>query len=150
MADVIPNIFLQDQAEKKIDFANDEMKVALLTGTYNECTLRETTSFDQIASKEVAALYGYTQGGLVVNGKTVTVDTDEDALVYDMNDVGMTVGGGTFGPVRYGVLYDQTNSNHLVYVFDFGEDKTVNDGADFKIKIDDEGLMKARQISVSS
>lgn len=150
MADVIPTIFLKDQAEKKIDFANDSMKIALLTGTYNVCTLRETTSFDEISSNEVVSLYGYPLGGFPIGGKTVTVNTDEDSIVYNMNDVGMTVAGGTFGPVRYGVLYDTSNNNHLVYVFDFGEDKTVNDGAQFKIQIDDNGLMKARQTTISS
>lgn len=146
MADIIPNIFLKDQAEKKIDFANDSMKVALLSGTYNECNLRETTSFDQIVVNEVPELYGYPQGGFETSNKSVTVDLEENSIVYDMNDVGMTVAGGTFGPVRYGVLYDISNSNHLVYIFDFGEDKTVNDGAQFKIKIDDNGLMKAKQL----
>ena len=146
MADIIPNIFLKDQAEKLVDFANDNMKVALLSGAYNECTLRESTSFDQFSANEIPALYGYPQGGFPVGGKTVTVNTEENTIVYDMNDVGMTVAGGTFGPVRYGILYDTSNSNHLVYIFDFGEDKTVNDGAQFKINIDDGGLMKAKQL----
>ena len=146
MADIIPNIFIKDQAEKLVDFANDEMKVALLSGTCSECTFREATSYDEFVSMEIDALYGYPQGGFPVGGKTITVNTDE--IVYDMNDVGMTVAGGTFGPVRYGMLYDTSNSNHLVYIFDFGEDKTVNDGAQFKIKIDDDGLMKAKQLIV--
>lgn len=149
MADIIPNIFIKDQAEKLIDFANDDMRVALLSGTYDDCTFRDATSFDEFASAEVPALYGYPQGGFPVGGKTVTVDTNENTIVYDMNDVGMTVAGGTFGPVRYGMMYDVSNNNHLVYIFDFGEDKTVNDGAQFKIKIDDNGLMKAKQMSVS-
>ena len=141
MSDIIPIIFADDQAKKKVDFVNDYMKVALLSGTFNECVLETITSFDEISSNEIPAQFGYTQGGFIVGGKTVHIDTLEYAVVYDMNDVGMTVSGGTLGPVRYGVLYDLDNDNHLVYIFDFGEDKTVNDGAQFKIKIDDKGLM---------
>ena len=146
MADIIPNIFPHDQAKKIVDFENDTMKVALLNKTYNECTLRNATSFDEFVLDEAPALYGYPLGGFPVGGKTVTIDTDKNEVVYDMNDVGMTVSGGTFGPVRYGVLYNLSNNNHLVYIFDFLEDKLVNDGAQFKIKIDDNGLMKAKQL----
>lgn len=146
MADIIPNIFLKDQAEKNVDFVNDEMKVALLSGTYNDCLLRDVISFDEISGNEISEEYGYHLGGFNVVNKTVVVDTTDNSIVYNMNDVGMTVNGGTLGPTRYGVLYDITNNNHLVYVFDFGEDKTVNDGANFKIKIDENGLMKAKQL----
>lgn len=147
MADVIPIIFPSDESNKLSDFVNDDMKVALLSGTYSECALRGVVSFDQISDNELPALYGYPLGGFPVGGKTVAITDDGAFITYNMNDVGMTVAGGTLGPVRYGVLYNTTNSNHLVYVFDFGEDKTVNDGAQFKIKIDDKGLMKAGQLS---
>lgn len=146
MSDIIPNIFLKDQAEKLVDFPNDQMKVALMTGAYDECTLRDKTSYDQISGNELTSGAGYPTGGIPVTGQTVTVNNDADEVVYDIDDVGMAVTGGTLGPVRYGVLYDLDNSNHLVYIFDFGEDKTVNDGAQFKIKIDDNGLMKAKQL----
>ena len=147
MSDIIPIVFADDQAKKKVDFVNDYMKVALLSGTFNQCELENITSFDEIADREIPAQYGYTQGGFNVGGKSVSINTTEYAVVYNMNDVGMTVTGGTLGPVRYGVLYDLDNDNHLVYIFDFGEDKTVNDGAQFKIKIDANGLMKAGQLS---
>ena len=145
MADIIPNIFLKDQAEKHIDFVADTMKVALLSGTYDNCKLREKNKYDDISADEISQHYGYVSGGFNVYHKTVTVDTKTDSVLYDMGDVGMTVSGGTLGPVRYGALYDLSNDNHLVYLFDFGEDKMVNDGASFKIKIDDGGLMKAKQ-----
>jgi hypothetical protein len=145
MADIIPNVFLKNQADKNINFSTDIMKVAFISGTYNEGALRTIHSYNQLSAYEVSAVYGYPQGGLPVGGKTVVVDTDKDELVYDMHDVGMTVSGGTFGPVRYGVLYDITDYNTIVYIFDFGADKTVNDGAMFKIKINDDGLMRAKQ-----
>lgn len=146
MADVIPDIFLYDQAIKKSDFLNDDMRIAFLSGTYSDCALRETISFSELSGCEVSGSNGYTPGGLLVKGQSVTVDTNTNELIYNIDDIYMTVSGGTFGPTRYGAIYDLSNDDHLVYVFDFGEDKTVNDGAKFKIKIDDAGLMKAKQM----
>jgi hypothetical protein len=147
MSDIIPNIFLKDQAEKLVDFPNDTMKLALLSGTYDECSLRDTVTYNQLSAYEVPPFFGYSTGGIQVGHKTVVINDVANELIYDVNDIGMTVSGGTFGPVRYGVMYNLNNSNHLVYIFDFGENRTVNDGAQFKIKIDDRGLMKAKQLS---
>jgi hypothetical protein len=144
MGDIIPKTFIKGQAEKLIDFPNDFMKVALLSGTYDECYLKSVTSFNQLSAYEVPPIYGYPQGGLIVSNKTVSVSNINDDVVFDMNDVGMTVSGGTFGPTRYGVLYDLDANNNIVYIFDFGGDKTVNDGAQFKIQIDANGLMIAK------
>ena len=144
MADIIPLIFPKDQAEKKVDFINDSMRLALLSGTYDEVSLKQKTSYNELVSYEISPNYGYTTGGIIVGGKTVTIDVTDNSVIYDVDDIGMTVNGGTLGPTRYGVIYDVSNSNNLVYIFDFGEDKTVNDGADFKIKIDSDGLLRAK------
>ena len=144
MADIIPLIFPKDQAEKKVDFINDSMRLALLSGTYDEVSLKQKTSYNELVSYEISPNYGYTTGGIIVGGKTVTIDVTDNSVIYDVDDIGMTVNGGTLGPTRYGVIYNVSNSNNLVYIFDFGEDKTVNDGADFKIKIDSDGLLRAK------
>lgn len=146
MSDVIPNIFLIDQAEKKVDFVNDTMKIAFLSGTYDESSLRDTSAFDSISCREVSGSNGYIEGGLPIYGQSLAIDDEANELIYDIDDIYMTVSGGTFGPTRYGAIYDISNDDHLIYIFDFGEDKTVNDGAKFKIKIDDAGLMKAKQM----
>lgn len=143
--DLIPKVFLNDQALKKSDFVNDTMKLALLSGTYDECSLKNTVSYDDISYNEIAPLYGYDTGGMLVTGKTVTTTVTDEHIVYDIDNVGFTVSGGTLGPIRYGVIYNISNSDHLVYVFDFIEDKTVNDGGTFQIKIDDGGLFWAEQ-----
>ena len=145
MSDVIPNIFLIVQAAKKVDFVNDEMKMVFLSGTYDECFVRDAQSFSDISQYEVSGL-SYPAGGVPVTGQTITINDDLNELVYDVDDIYMSVSGGPFGPTRYGAIYNISNDDHLVYVFDFGEDKTVNDGAEFKIKIDDAGLMKAKQM----
>ncbi len=150
MSDVIPNIFLKNQADNEIDFVSDTMKVALLSGTYDEFTLRDTSAFNVIEDNEISGMYGYSTGGYTVTGITVTLNSDDNSVVYDIDDVGGTVSGGTLGPVRYGVMYDITNDGSLVYIFDFGEDLTVNDGAQFKIQIDTNGLMKSKQGTLSS
>ena len=145
MADVIAKIFMNDQALKLSDFINDTMKLALLSGTYDECSLYNTESYDDISSNEINPSFGYDTGGMLVTGKNVITTTTEKPIVYDIDNIGFTVSGGTLGPVRYGAIYNVTNSNHLVYIFDFGEDKTVNDGGTFQIKVDDKGLFWAEQ-----
>jgi len=143
--DIIPKIFEYDQALKRSDFVNDTMKLALLSGTFDECNLRYTDSFNDLSAYEIAPIYGYPAGGMPVYGKSVENPDKQIYIKYDIDNTGFTVSGGQLGPIRYGVIYNESNSNHLVYIFDFGEDKTVNDGADFQIKIDDNGLMWAEQ-----
>lgn len=144
--DIVLRSFIKDQADKKVDFVNDDMKIALFSGTYDSNVLKNKETYNDIAKYEVSALYGYTTGGLTVIDKSISVNNDTDEVTYDISDVSMTVTGGTFGPVRYGALYDVTNDNRLIYIFDFGEDRTVNDGAQFKIQIDANGLMKAKPV----
>ena len=145
MADVIPNILLKNQAEKKVDFVNDTMRVALVSGVYDECSLVDALSFGEVSANELLPLYGYPEGGFPCRDKTITVNDEANEIVYDMLSFGMTVTGGTLGPVRYAVMYDVDYEDSLVYIFDFGEDKTVNDGAQFEVEIDSRGLMKAKQ-----
>ena len=141
MADITPIKFIMDQASKKIDFINDEMKVALFHGTYNCVWLSGKETYDDLIANELPELYGYITGGFSVTNKTLTQDIENNVIRYDMDDIEVSVIGGTFGPTRYGVLYNISNNNNIVYIFDFTEDKYVNDGAKFKIKIDDGGIM---------
>ena len=145
MADIIPRVFIDDQASGRVNFASDDMKMALFNNVFNDCVLKDIVSYDQIKQYEIPECCGYYTGGLIVSNPTVGYDNNDGSIFYNINDIGMTVSGGTLGPTRYGVIYN-TSTGHLVYIFDFQEDKTVNDGANFKIKIDDNGLMKAMQL----
>jgi len=141
MADITPISFIYDQASKKIDFVNDVMKIALFSGTYNCVWLSGQNRYEDLSHNEIPQMYGYITGGFEVQNKSLVIDVENNVVKYDMDDLEVSVVGGQFGPVRYGVLYNVSNLNKIVYIFDFLEDKIVNDGAKFKIKIDDGGLM---------
>lgn len=145
MSDIIPNIFLKDISNGNINYVDDHMNIALCSGTFNGCHLRDIETYNQLSQFELSNKFGYTTGGIHVSNKSINTNAMLNEVVYDMDDVSMTVSGGNLGPIRYGVLYNTVNANHNVYIFDFLEDKYVNDGAQFKIKIDDGGLMKSKQ-----
>ena len=117
MADITPINFIFDQASKKIDFINDVMKVALFTGTYNCVWLSGQETYDDVKHNEVPTLYGYVEGGFTVTNKTLVADVENNLIRYDMDDVEVNVIGGRFGPTRYGVLYNTSNDNKIVYIY---------------------------------
>lgn len=147
MSDIIPNIFIIDQAEKKIHFNEDNLVVAFYNGVFDEPVIRDSISYDSfpLSAYEKEETNGYTSGGVDVTGNTVTVDLETDEVYYDIDDVVITASGGPIGPIRYAGLYNSSNNNNFIYFFDFLEEKTVEDGASFKLRIDNEGLMKAKQ-----
>jgi hypothetical protein len=145
MADIISNVFLQDLSEKKINFNTDVLKCAFFVGAFNAETLRDVVSYNDITVNEATQQYGYITGGLSVTGNVVTLDTVLNELIYDIDDIIYDNNGGTFDTIRYGVLYNTSNSNRCIYVFDFGGDKVIGDGSKFRILIDANGLIRVKQ-----
>lgn len=83
---------------------------------------------------EIGAGNGYTAGGETVSsngtrsGGTVTVDGDQ--IVW-------TASGGSLGPFRYPVLYDDTPAapaDPLISWWDYGSSLTLNSGETFTVK----------------
>ena len=147
MADIIPSIFAYDQAIGGVNFNTDSLKCVFYTDDYTSATIMDAVDYDSfsLSGYEISAGSGYTSGGIDVTGNAVARNSATDKAVYDIDDIELAVSGGDFGPVRYAGIYNTTNTNNFVYFFDFGENKTVDDGANFKIKIDANGLMDAGQ-----
>ena len=142
MADIIYNQFIGALGSGVIDWENDTLKAALVSGSYDPN--KDDDNWASISAHEVVDGNGYTAGGYTVVG-ALTVQDGSDNVKYDINDPTWTASGGSI--IASGcVLYDDTTAEDtVVYYFDFGEAKEAADGADFTISISSDGLMTAAQ-----
>lgn len=131
------NSFIEAVFEKKHDMGADVFKVYLT----NTAPLATNAVKADIA--ELAAGSGYTAGGLTVpiatssqTGGTYTAAVNATQTV--------TATGGSVGPFRYAVMYDDTALNdELVGFWDYGSSITLLDGESFDF------VMNANLISAS-
>jgi membrane-bound ClpP family serine protease len=85
-------------------------------------------------SAELAAGGGYTSGG-----NTITITSSaQSAGTYSLvgNDVVFTASGGTIGPFRYTIIYNDTPTSPadpLIGWWDYGSSITLNDGETFTV-----------------
>lgn len=93
---------------------------------------------------EIAAGFGYTAGGATV---TVT-GSGQSGGVYRLEaaDVTFTAAGGSIGPFRYAVLYNDTPTSPadpLICWWDYGSAVTLPSGESFVLDVDPaEGLVR--------
>ena len=106
---VLHEAFVSRLMNKELDLDTDDIKLALLLSTSNAAT----TSVNNYASltNEVANGNGYTTGGIVCTGETITGGA---TVPFDVADVTVTASGGTIAGIRFGVLYDNTDTNKTV------------------------------------
>lgn len=129
---------LYNQAAKK--FANAEVNLAdLKFMLLNSSAAFDATdtSIDDVAGagspthpNEVSG-NGWTQGGEALANAAVTTVTTNDAKL-DADDIAKTATGGSIGPANYGVIYEETSGDVLVFV-DFDGAKEAGETTQFKI-----------------
>lgn len=141
MADIIFNNFIHDLGSGLVNWESDTLRAALYSdiGSFNKDTVSYTSS------NELATANGYTQNDKAVTGGNVIQNDADDVVQFDVADITWTASGGAIGPASGCLIYDVTNASGAVYLIDFGEAKTADDGTDFKITIDASGLFLARQ-----
>ena len=142
MANVIPNAFKGELLSGTHNFASggNSFKLALYTSNpySTSSTVYDTTN-------EVSASGGsnYTTTGLVLQNQSVT--TGATSFV-DFDD--LTFSSATF-TAAFGAIYNDTNSDKLCVVLDFGGSKTATNG-DFKIVFPATGTPANAIISLAS
>lgn len=111
------NIFTYDALAKKHDFTADTFKVALsnTAPTSANAVLADIT--------QISAGNGYTSGG---TSTSMSLSTSSGTAKATGTDVVFTASGGSIGPARYAVLYNDTAaSDPLVGWWDYGSSITM-------------------------
>lgn len=118
------NAFVENLAEGVHDLGSDTLKVYLTNAT-------PSASADSVKADlaEISAGNGYTSGGntITITGSSQTSGT------YSLvgNDTVFTASGGSIGPFRYAVLYNDTPTSPadpLIGSWDYGSALTLADG----------------------
>jgi len=124
------NSFVEALAEKKHDLGADTLKV-LLTNTAPVATNSVKADLT-----EIAAGNGYTAGG---NTASVTTSAQTSGI-YKLvlgDPATWSASGGSIGPFRYAVLYNDTATNdELIGWWDYGTAVTLADGESFAVDFD--------------
>lgn len=125
------NQFVEDLAKKVHNLNSDVIKIGLT----NTLPVNTNTVYANIT--EIAAGNGYSAGGT----QATFVSGAQTAGTYKLtlNDVTFTASGGSFGPFRYAVLYNDTPTSPadpLIGWWDFGSNVTLTSGNSFLVDLD--------------
>ena len=122
------NDFSEQLAKGAQNFGTDTYKVALS----NTAPVATNTILSDIT--QISAGNGYTSGGSTT---TITLSETTGTTTVSGTQVVFTASGGSIGPFRYVVLYNDTTtspSKPLVAWWDYGSSLTLADGETFTIK----------------
>ena len=120
------NDFAEQIGLKKIDLNADTLKVYLT----NAAPVATDTIFGTPA--EITAGNGYTAGGADAQGVWSESPAGTGSLAC--TDIVWTASGGTVGPFRYAVLYDDTSTaKHLIGWWDYTSAVTLQIGETFTV-----------------
>lgn len=116
--------FVERLAEKSFNLGSDTLKVMLCN------TAPVNTNAVKADLTEIGAGNGYTAGGTAATISSSSQTSGTYKLV--LADVVFTASGGSIGPFRYPVLYDDTaTSDELIGFWDYGSSITLADGETF-------------------
>lgn len=124
------NSFVEALAEKKHDLGADTLKVMLTN------TAPVATNAVKADLTEISAGNGYTAGG---NTASVTSSSQSSGLYRLVlgDPATWTASGGSIGPFRYAVLYNDTAaSDELIGWWDYGSSITLAAGESFAVDFD--------------
>lgn len=124
------NAFVQNLGRKAFNLHTDTLKVALSNTAPTPSSNNQLSDITQISSGN-----GYTTGGTAVGSNAYSQTSGTGKLTG--NDVVFTASGGSIGPFRYAVLYDDTATNdELIGYWDYGSSITLADGETFTVDFD--------------
>ena len=124
MSTIIFDSFKLNYARGTYDLSATDFYIALVTSDINDITnLRSKTNWSELSACEVSG-DGYTAGGKLLSGKTVTLNSTTHKVKWDATDVTWNNSSIT---ARGAVIYT-SGTNDLVCFQDYGTDKTSDAG----------------------
>ena len=122
------NVFTYDALAGKHDFTTHTYKVALS----NTAPTASNSGLADIT--QISAGNGYTDGG---TASSVSLSTSSGTAKVTATDIVFTASGGSIGPLRYAVLYnDTTSGDPLVGYWDYGSSITLASSETLTIDFD--------------
>ena len=119
MANVVPFSFAQELLKGSHNFTSNTIKLALYTA--NPYTTA-STQYTSGSANQVSGT-GYTTGGNTLNNPVVANQTNVATLTFDQTQWT----SATFG-AAFGAIYNNSASDKLVVVLDFGGTKSCSNG----------------------
>lgn len=122
------NAFVENVAEKVHDLGADTLKV-MLTNSAPVATNSVKSDLTEITAQN-----GYSAGGTQATITSSSQTSGTYKLV--LGDVVFTASGGSFGPFRYAVLYNDTPTSPadpLIGYWDYGSSISLNSGDTFTV-----------------
>lgn len=123
--------FVEQLVKAKHDFGAHTFKVLLSNTAPNAAT--NTVKADLT---EITAQNGYSAGG---PSSAMSVSESGGTAKVTATDVTITASGGSIGPFRYVIIYNDTQTSPadaLVAYYDYGSSITLNDGESFTVDFD--------------
>lgn len=120
------NCFVEDVCKKVHNLGSDNLKVMLTN------TAPVATDTVKAGLTDISAGNGYTAGGTAASITSAAQTSGTFKLV--LGDVVFTASGGTIGPFRYAVLYNDTStSDSLIAWWDYNSAITLQSGDTFTV-----------------
>ena len=124
MANVVPYSFAQELLKGTHNFTSNTIKLALYEAGSGAPYTVSSTAYSSGTSNQVGTSgTGYTTGGNTLNNPVVANQTNVATLTFDQTQWS----SATFG-AAYGVIYNNSASDKLVVVLDFGGTKSCSNG----------------------
>ena len=122
MANVVPYSFAQELLKGTHDFVNNTIYIALYEAGSGAPYDVNSTVYSSGVANQVSGT-GYTTNGKVLQNAVVANQTNVATLTFDT----ISWTSATFG-AAYGVLYNNSSSDKLIVVLDFGGTKSCSNG----------------------
>ncbi len=122
MANVVPFSFAQELLKGSHDFVNNTIKLALYTAGSGTPYTTASTVYTSGTANQVSGT-GYTTNGNTLGSPVVANQTSVATLTFAQTQWT----SATFG-AAYGVIYNNSSSDKLVVVLDFGGTKSCSNG----------------------